>query len=88
MIRNQLTITYDKKVIFTIFPDKPPEIVTKEPAKVVPANFTKNNRLTFEEHFNHPCRVTNFKLHAFLRIRKYLTQEKAIGDIFRTPSNI
>ena len=36
-----------------------------------------DHRLTFKDHINKLCRRANYKLHAFRRIRKYLTLEKS-----------
>ena len=38
---------------------------------------TIDNILTFNEHINNLCRNASYKLYAFRRIRKYLTQDQA-----------
>ena len=38
---------------------------------------TIDNMLTFNEHINNLCRNASYKLYAFRRIRKYLTQDQA-----------
>ena len=41
---------------------------------------TTDKRLSFKIHMENLCRHANYKLHAFRRIRKYLTAEK--GNAF------
>ena len=43
-----------------------------------------DRKLTFKEHIENPCRKAQYKLHAFRRIRKFLTIEmaKILGNAF------
>ena len=52
-------------------------IVINESDTVELLGITIDNILTFNEHINNLCRNPSYKLYAFRRIRKYLTQDQA-----------
>ena len=52
-------------------------IVINESDTVELLGITIDNKLTFNEHINNLCRNPSYKLYAFRRIRKYLTQDQA-----------
>ena len=52
-------------------------IKIKESQNVELLGLTIDNRLTFKGHINMLCRRASYKLHALIRIRKYLTLEKS-----------
>ena len=52
-------------------------IVINESNAVELLGITIDNMLTFNEHINNLCRNASYKLYAFRRIRKYLTQDQA-----------
>ena len=49
----------------------------EESRKVVLLGITIDNLLNFNEHIDNVCRTANYKLHALLRIKKYLHLQKA-----------
>ena len=49
----------------------------EESRKVVLLGITIDNLLNFNEHIDNVCRTANYKLHALLRIKKYLPLQKA-----------
>ena len=58
--------------------------VIKESADVESLGLIIDNKLSFEKHNARLCRTASYKLHALMRIRKYLTFEKArvFGNAF------
>ena len=52
-------------------------IVINESDTVELIGITIDNILTFNEHVNNLCHNPSYKLYAFRRIRKYLTQDQA-----------
>ena len=52
-------------------------IVINESDTVELLGITIDNILTFNEHINNLCRNPSYKLYAFRRIIKYLTQDQA-----------
>ena len=52
-------------------------IVINESDTVELLGITIDNILTFNEHVNNLCHNPSYKLYAFRRIRKYLTQDQA-----------
>ena len=52
-------------------------IVINESNAVELLGITIDNMLTFNEHINNLYRNASYKLYAFRRIRKYLTQDQA-----------
>ena len=58
--------------------------VIKESADVELLGLIIDNKLSFEKHIAKLCQTASYKLHAFRRIRKYLTLEKSrvLGNVF------
>ena len=52
------------------------QITVEESQKVVLLGLTINNQLTFKNPVDMLCSTANYELHAFRKIRKYLTLEK------------
>lgn len=51
-------------------------LIIKKSARVISLGLTTGNHLTFEEHTNFRCQTANYKVHALLRIKKYLALVK------------
>ena len=58
-------------------------IKIRESSSVVLLSLTIENRLAFNDHINILCRRARFKPHALRRIRKYLTNVKALQCIYK-----
>ena len=58
--------------------------VTKQSGGVEMLRLIVDNKLSFEKHIAKLCQTASYELHAFRRIRKYLTLEKArgLGNVF------
>ena len=52
-------------------------IKIRESQKVILLGLTTDNFLTFKDHIDTLCQKACYELHAFRRIRKYLTPDKA-----------
>ena len=52
------------------------QIKVEESQKVVLQRLTIDNRLAFNDHVDMLCSISNYKLHALRRIKKYLILKK------------